>query len=56
MTAITLLSIAIILLCGCNIGLIWRTERLKKAVIVLTHNQRLLIEKVEGENGHKASK
>lgn len=44
----TFFGIAIILICVINICLVWRTERLKRAVKALSHNQQILIKKVEG--------
>ena len=44
------INIAIIIICVINICLVWRTERLKTAIKILTHNQQILIKKVEGEN------
>lgn len=44
----TFFGIAIIITSVVNICLIWRTERLKRAVEVLDHNQQILIKKVEG--------
>ena len=47
-TAITFLSVAIIVHSIVHICLIWRTERLRTAIKVLDHNQKILIKKVEG--------
>ena len=43
------LCVSIILISVVNICLIWRTERLKTAIGILIHNQRILIHKVEGK-------
>jgi hypothetical protein len=45
---IILVPVSIIVLCVINICLVWRTERLKTAISILSHNQRILIHKVEG--------